>query len=216
MVSRIIDTVFIDLDGTLWDESKLDEKIRETVDKNLLAEVPKFINQEIELKGYYTWTNVYKYIGINYCDLISKHTHQIYPYPKTIETLTILQKAYSLWLVSDAGLDYTQLKLNLLGLTQFFDGIITSDQTKTMKSNTDWWSKAIKISKKSQDRIVVIGDSKNDVVPTSELGVFSIYVGELESLSFRLPKEVAHCSSFAQIPLLLNNVTRSNNEKACR
>ena len=212
MISRIIDTLFIDLDGTLWNESKLNEKIRETVDKNLLTKIPKYINQEIELKGYYTWTNVFKNIGINYCDLITKHLSQIYPYPKTIETLTLLQKEYSLWLVSDAGLDYTQLKLNLLGLTIFFDGIITSDQTATMKSNPDWWTKAIKISKKSQDRIVVIGDSKNDIIPTSELGILSIYVGKLETLLFKLPKRVVHCSFFAQVPLMLNNITRKNDE----
>lgn len=212
MISKVIDTLFIDLDGTLWDESKLNEKIRETVDANLLAKVPKYIDQEIELKGYYTWTNVFNYFGIKYCDLITKHASQVYPYPKTIETLTLLQKACSLWLVSDAGLDYTQLKLNLLGLTLFFDGIITSDQTETMKSNPDWWIKAIKISKKSQERIVVIGDSKNDIVPTSELDIFSIYVGKLESLSFKLPKRAVHCSSFAQVPLILNNITRNNNE----
>ena len=212
MIYRNIDTLFIDLDNTLWDESKLNEKIRETVDENLLEKVPKYINQEIELNGYYTWTNVFNYIGINYCDLITKHVSQVYPYPKTIETLTLLQKTYSLWLVSDAGLDYTQLKLDILGLTLFFDGIITSDQTKTMKSNPDWWTKAIKISKKFQDRIVVIGDSKNDIIPTSELGILSIYVGKSESLSFRLPKRVVHCSSFAQVPLKLNNIIRRNNE----
>ena len=47
-----MDTLYIDLDGTLWDESKLNEKIRETVSESLLAKVPKYINQEIELKGY--------------------------------------------------------------------------------------------------------------------------------------------------------------------
>ena len=212
MMSKSIDTIFIDLDGTLWDESKLNEKIRESIDENLLAKIPKYINQEIELKGYYTWTNVYKYIGISYCDLITKHSSQVYPYPNVIETLTLLQKKYSLWLVTDAGLDYTQLKLNLLGLTIFFDGIITSDHTTTMKSNPDWWTKAIMISKKSQDKIVVIGDSKNDIIPTTELGMLSICVGKLESLSFKLPKRAVHCSSFAQVPLMLNNITRGNNE----
>jgi len=211
-MAREIDTLYIDLDGTLWNESKLNEKIRETVNNELLAKVSQYINQEIELNGYYTWTNVYKHLGINYCELITKYASQIYPYPQVIETLTLLQKAYSLWLVSDAGLDYTKLKLKLLGLTSFFDGIITSDQTMTMKSNLDWWTKAIKISKKSQDRIVVIGDSKNDIIPTSELGIFSICIGKLESLTFSLPERTVHCSSFAQVPLMLNNITRRNNE----
>ena len=205
MMSRIIDALFIDLDGTLWDESKLNEKIRETVDKDLLAKIPKYIDYEIGYKGYYTWTNVFKYIDINYCDLINKHASQIYPYPKVIETFTLLKKKYSLWIVTDAGLDYTQLKLKILGLTAFFDGIITSDQTITMKSNPEWWIKAIKISKKSHDRIVIIGDSKNDIIPASELDILSIYVGKLESLSFRLPKKVVHCSSFAEVPLILKN-----------
>jgi len=81
-----------------------------------------------------------------------------------------------------------------------------------MKSNPDWWTKAIKISKKFQDRIVVIGDSKNDIIPTSELNIFSIYIGKLELLSFKLPEKVVLCSSFAQVPLILNNITRRNNE----
>lgn len=207
-----IDTLYIDLDGTLWDESKLNEKIRETVDDKLLAKVPEYVSQEIKLNGYYTWTNVYKHLGINYCDLITKNASQIYPYPNVIKTLTLLQKTYSLWLVSDAGLDYAQLKLKLLDLTLFFDGIITSDQTTTMKSNPDWWTKAIKISKKSQDRIVVIGDSKNDIIPTSELGILSIHIGKLESLTFNLIERAVYCSSFAQVPLILNNITKINNE----
>ncbi len=204
-MSKILNTIFFDLDGTLWDETKLIEKIRESIDKDLFKLLPELINQEIKLKGFYTWTNVYNKIGINYCDLIKKYSSYIHPYPEVIKTLSLLQNTYSLWIVSDAGKDYTQLKLKILGLKDFFDGIITSDQTFTMKSNKAWWIEAIKISKKNKENILVIGDSKNDILPTSELGIPSIYIGSLKSLSFSLPKKSIHCSSFSNILLKLKD-----------
>lgn len=101
----------------------------------------------------------------------------------TYEILNYLtQKKYSLHLITN-GFEKTQrLKLNSSGLAKYFDQVITSEISNSVKPKKEIFDYALKKTKGKIEESIMIGDSQDaDILGAKNAGMDSIFVNHVNA-----------------------------------
>ncbi len=94
------------------------------------------------------------------------------PYPDVIPALTELKQKYRLGIVTDAPEEKALYRLSRLGITNFFEVIVTYEDTGERKPSTLPFEKAISLLKLQPSEILFVGDSPSrDIKGAREAGM---------------------------------------------
>jgi len=94
------------------------------------------------------------------------------PYPEVIPTLTELKKRYRLGIVTDAPEQKALYRLSKMGITGFFELIVTFEDSGARKPSPLPFAKAIELLKLPPSEILFVGDSPSrDIKGAREVGM---------------------------------------------
>ncbi|MDD1679703.1 MAG: HAD family hydrolase [Methanomicrobiales archaeon] len=98
-------------------------------------------------------------------------------YPRMHEILNELRrKSMKLAVLTDAHRDNALLRLEHLGLRQYFDHVITADMTGTRKPAQEPFLLALRLLDVMPEETLLIGDSiRRDIAPGKTLGMITAY-----------------------------------------
>lgn len=99
------------------------------------------------------------------------------PYKGVFETLSILkQRGFTLTIATNKPYKFVKPLLKKLELDNFFSYIIGGDSLKAKKPDPSPLLHIIEKLSFAKDETIMIGDSKNDIIPATKLGIDSIAV----------------------------------------
>lgn len=188
-----IDTVIFDLDQTLLDKDQSlcnfanyqYEKfslIRFIPDKNDFIEKFSELNNIVlpKEKVYEKLIAIYNIEKSLYDKLLNDlnnnfHLHSV-GFPGLHECLGELkERGYKLGMITNGRDFYQRNKVLALGISDYFNDIVTSGAVKIKKPDPEIFRIALTNLRSSSERCVFVGDSlKADVIPAKELGMFTI------------------------------------------
>ncbi len=194
----MIKGVLFDLDDTLYDSSSFanrarNEAIKRMIDAglNTTEEKAKEILKKII---YQKGSNYNKHFDdlvkavmgrydpkIITMGIITYHNVKfalLRPYPETIKTLIQLKKMNLKLGVLTDGLTIKQWeKLIRLGIADFFDVVITSEEYGLGKPNLEFYEYALKKMDLKPEEVVYVGDRVDrDIIPSIEIGMYPIRI----------------------------------------
>jgi HAD superfamily hydrolase (TIGR01549 family) len=207
--------LFLDLDGTLWDERPVREAIERMMTREQLAVLPEIAARVRRRQGYYTWTEVYRELGLDYSLLLAQHAQAIEPYPGVREVLRTLAAEWSIWIATDGGLDYSRFKINRLGVGPSVSRVLTSDFMHGMKDDSAWWRRALDHAGCSARDAAAVGDNPWDVTVPAALGMRAIWIQNTTAVAHSvIPPGVVCCRSLLEVPPLLAWIPTSASGKS--
>ncbi|MBW9223216.1 TIGR02253 family HAD-type hydrolase [Methanothermococcus sp. SCGC AD-155-E23] len=190
--------VLFDLDDTLYDSTSFVDRARREAIKMMIDAGLNATEEE----AYNILQRIIKEKGPNYGhhfdDLVKaiegRHNPKIVtmgvityhnvkfallrPYPDTIKTLIELKKmGLKLGVVTD-GITIKQWeKLIRLGIADFFDEVVTSEEFGLGKPNLEFYRYALKKINLKGEEVVYVGDRiDNDIIPASKVGMHTIRI----------------------------------------
>lgn len=96
------------------------------------------------------------------------------PYPNVKATLRKLKRRYTLAIVTDAPKFQAWSRLYDMGLEDYFDFVLTFDDTKKKKPNPAPFKKALRIANAKPEEVLMVGDSiTRDVKTPKKLGMMT-------------------------------------------
>jgi len=103
--------------------------------------------------------------------------HHLDPYPNVRPTLKKLKESdYKLAIVSDAPRLKAWLRLTYLGLTNYFDIVVTFDDTNKKKPSPEPFRFALEKLKVKPEEVIIIGDDiKKDIAGGKKLGMLTVF-----------------------------------------
>jgi putative hydrolase of the HAD superfamily len=106
------------------------------------------------------------------------------PYPYVLEILEMLKsKDLKLGIITDAKRKKAMQRLDTMGITNFFDLIITLNDTGEKKSSKKPFRLAMEKLNLSPKEILFVGDSmERDIVPARNLGMKTLRIKKYEDL----------------------------------
>ena len=203
-----INTLLFDLDGTLIDSFL----IHLEVFKITFAHFGIQLNEEDFLNNYSpNWYKTYEAIGLKKEDWekadsiwlkeVEKKTARLFP--GVVKTLRLLDRNYTLGLVTSGSKIRVDRDLSANGIKDFFETIITGDDIKAPKPSPEGIELALKNLDKRPDEATYIGDSSDDREMAKAAGVNFISVrSEFERLNPVKPDY--QISSITNLPELLS------------
>ncbi len=194
----MIKGVLFDLDDTLYDSSSFADRARREAIKMMIDSGLKATEEEaysvlqriIQQKGSnYTkhFDDLVKAIMGNYepkiitMGIITYHNVKfalLRPYPDTIKTLIELKKmGLKLGVITD-GITIKQWeKLIRLGIVDFFDDVITSEEFGLGKPNIEFFEYGIKKLNLNPNETIYVGDRVDkDIIPSKNVGMITIRI----------------------------------------
>lgn len=174
--------IIFDLDGTLWDSTKVlvkawnivlesfpQSKVKVTLE-NLMPLLGKTLDEIIELLVYDITDDGIRRNIAKKCEqveheLLSKEGGVLYPMVE--ETLRFLSKKYSLFIVSNCQSGYIESFFEAHGLEKYFDDYECPGKSGLKKSDN---IKLI-IERNNIDKGVYIGDTENDYKESKKAGI---------------------------------------------
>ncbi|MFA4662630.1 TIGR02253 family HAD-type hydrolase [Pyrococcus kukulkanii] len=192
--------IFFDIDGTLLTEWPLIMTILPQVYRDISKKlnVPIYKAREIFLqeiekrRGTYEWHDwnfFFKMFELPYRfeDFIEKYPHKIELYPGTIELLEDLSKRYVLGIIT-SGPKYQRKKLEVTGIIEYFDVIITRDDVKTVKPDPKIFIAALEKARIKPREAVMVGDNlEQDILGAIALGMKGIWINKNGETNFNVP-----------------------------
>lgn len=99
-------------------------------------------------------------------------------YPGVVSALQQLkQQGYRLWLLSNAQRVFTQYELQLLGLTQCFDGIYISSDYQCRKPDVRFFTALLQEQNLQPEHCLMIGnDRQTDIAGAKQAGLDTLYL----------------------------------------
>jgi putative hydrolase of the HAD superfamily len=197
---KIIDTVLLDMDGTLLDLNFDNHFWKEFVPLNfakkqgLTIEVakqqlqPRFKSMEGKLEWYCLdyWSEV---LELDIAGLKAELSGLIAVLPHVTEFLTKLQQSSKkVYLVTNAHRDSLDLKMEKTCLQAFFDGIISSHDLGFPKENPDFWQLLQQQQKFENHNTIMIDDSMAVLNAARQFGI--AYLISVSRPDTKLPKKV--------------------------
>ena len=178
-----IQTVFLDMDGTLLD-LRFDNhfwlefvpqcyasKHNITLDEALLTLNPKFKSAEGTLNWYCLdfWT---EQLGLDIAALKREISYRIQELPDTrafLHALRALDKRCVL--VTNAHVDSLNLKMEKTGLVEFFDALVSSHSLALPKESPEFWRRLHALEAYELDRTLLVDDSLSVLQAAREFGL---------------------------------------------
>ena len=198
MVDFMIKGVLFDLDDTLYDSSSFADQARREAIKMMIDAGLNATEEE----AYNILQRIIKQKGSNYnrhlddlvkaimghyepkiitMGIITYHNVKfalLRPYPDTIKTLIALKKmGLKLGVITD-GITIKQWeKLIRLGIVDFFDEVVTSEEFGLGKPNVEFFEYGIKKMGLNPDEAVYVGDRiDRDIIPANKVGMCAIRI----------------------------------------
>ncbi|AEH06729.1 TIGR02253 family HAD-type hydrolase [Methanothermococcus okinawensis] len=210
----MIKGVLFDLDDTLYDSSSFADRARREAIKMMIDAGLKATEEE----AYNVLQRIIKQKGSNYnkhfddlvkaimghyepkiitMGIITYHNVKfalLRPYPDTIKTLIALKKmGLKLGVITD-GITIKQWeKLIRLGIVDFFDEVITSEEFGLGKPNKEFFEYGIKKMDLNPDEAVYVGDRVDkDIIPANDVGMHAVRIlkGKYKNLDGNCAYEV--------------------------
>jgi putative hydrolase of the HAD superfamily len=216
-----VDTVIFDLDQTLLDKDQsLINFANYQYDKfSLVRFIPDkrgFIDKFIEFNNIVmpkeevyekliSIFNIEKCLFVELLDDLNNHFHMYsVGYPGLHEMLKALkEQGYKLGIITNGRDFYQRNKISALGISEYFDYIVTSGEVNIKKPDPEIFKIALKNLNSLSDRCVMVGDNlKADVIPAKELGMYTV----LKSKDSSASQPNAICDNLIEIPSIVNRI----------
>lgn len=178
-----IDTVLLDMDGTLIDQYHEDI----FWDKKVPAEYAKKHNIPIkeaykilhnmyrEKEGTMEWGNLdfwEKKLGMDLWKIRYSMTHMIKMHPHTMRFLKFLKKQKKrVHLVTSAYPRDMNLKINIIGIANYFDSIHSETEVNVSKNEKAFWIRLNKIIKFDKKRTLLAENNKKVLMSAQAFGI---------------------------------------------
>ncbi|WP_246079364.1 HAD family hydrolase [Paenibacillus piri] len=217
-----IDTVLFDLDQTLLDKDQsLTSFANYQYEKFSLARyIPdkkNFIEKFTELNNivmpkdevYQKLVDIFNIEGSLCTGLLDDLNNNFHlnsvGFPGLHVMLETLKKGgYKLGIVTNGRDFYQRNKISALGISDYFNDVVTSGAVKIKKPDHAIFKIALSNLRSSSERCVFVGDSlKADVIPAKELGMLAI----LKSKEYSFTQPDAVCDDLADIPNIINRLS---------
>lgn len=204
----MIDTVLLDLDGTIVDTNELIiASFINILESNGLAPLTREqiiphmgLTLEQQLRAFSGVDDVTSYVTAYREYSAIHHDTMVAPFPEVTEVLTRLQaEGIKLGVVTTKIRPNTLKVLEMFQLDQFMEVIITQDDVEHTKPHPQPIERAMEALGSSPERTLMVGDSPADLQAASAAGVMSAAVawslkGE-EELSKYHPQYILHTMS---------------------
>ncbi|MCL1143552.1 phosphoglycolate phosphatase [Shewanella gaetbuli] len=138
-----------------------------------------------------------------YGEFLEKHSRL---YPNVLVTISALKQAgYPLAIVTNKPYEFTVPLLKAFGLADFFDHVLGGDSLAKMKPDPLPLTHLLEQWKISSDELLMIGDSKNDILAakSANVAVIGLTYGYNYGEHISVSEPTAVCDDFAQIGQLL-------------
>lgn len=126
-------------------------------------------------KGVYCSRELIRYISITFRAL-SRQKLEVYP--KVKETLRELKsRGKGIYLLSNAQTDFTRPEIEMMGLTEYFDGIFISSEAGYKKPSKEFFGKLLETYQLDPKTCFMIGnDESADIQGARLAGMDSLYI----------------------------------------
>ncbi|WP_297507243.1 TIGR02253 family HAD-type hydrolase [Thermococcus sp.] len=182
--------VLFDIDGTLMSEMPLIQLFLPWVYHELAKKLGvtkeearnRFLSEIVVRRDTYDWHDwnfFFRLFDVNlrYEDLLRKYPHKLQVYPDTRPTLEWLRSEGCKLGVVTSGPAYQRLKLELTGLKEYFDVVVTREDVKTIKPDPKIFLVALEALNTRPEEAVFVGDSlTQDVYGAKNVGMTSVWV----------------------------------------
>ena len=185
-----MEAVFFDIDGTLLTEMPLIElflpQVYERLSKKLGIDREsareRFLKEIFSRRDTYDWHDwnfFFKLFGLDmdYAELMKRYPHKLRVYPDTVPTLEWLKnEGYKLGVIT-SGPEYQRLKLELAGLSGYFDVIVTREDVKAIKPEPKIFLHALETLGVRPGEALMVGDSlSQDVYGAKNVGMTAVWI----------------------------------------
>jgi len=115
---------------------------------------------------------------------LTRHLYRdIYPIPEQIEMLNFLGEKYSLIITSNSGKESTIRLLNIMGITNIFQHILTNNDVDNPKPDPEIFIRALEITGTAINNMLIIEKSKVGQTAAKKVGSPLICVTDPEILT---------------------------------
>ncbi len=193
--------VLFDIDGTLLTEQPLIllflPQVYDRISKKFGISKEEARNQFLgEILGrrdtydWHDWNFFFKLFNVDlqYEELLRKYPHKLHVYPDVVPTLEWLKKSgYRLGVVT-SGPEYQRLKLELTGLSHYFDVVVTREDVNAIKPEPRIFLTALEAINAEPHESLMVGDSlSQDVYGAKNLGMVSVWINRTGEDGHHLP-----------------------------
>jgi putative hydrolase of the HAD superfamily len=124
------------------------------------------------------------------------------PLPGVCETLDAAKESgLRIGLASSSQCSWVTGHLSRLGLIQYFDCIIASDDVSCTKPDPELFMVALSALRLNPDQAIVFEDSRNGILAAKRAGIFTVAVPNALTCNLPLDEADMHLGSLAEIPL---------------
>ena len=224
-----IKAILFDLDNTLIDFTKFKKKAVHAAAKAMLKAGLKADPKKLakRLLDYYYGYGIesddafetflrkeFKYVDYRVlAAAVNAYLHEKYvhlkPYPNTAETLQKLKKkGLKLAVVSDGLRLKAWMRLNAAGLDQYFDAVVTYEDTGRKKPHRAPFLKACKTLRVKPEECLMVGDwPERDIKGAKQLGMTTVWA-KYGQVSKKCIKSDYYINKFYQLQNLIDIVTQ--------
>ena len=181
-----IDTVLLDMDGTLLDlhfdsyfwQEHLPYRYAQIKSIDPLLARQSIHQQTQSIRGTLEWycTDYWsKTLGVDVVELKKEVKHKVATRPQCISFLRALRKAgKDVVMVTNAHHDSLNLKMELTGIADKFDRLITVHEFSRPKEDPQCWAEVNNIHPFDADRTLLIDDNLTALASASEYGIGTV------------------------------------------
>lgn len=202
-----IDTVLLDMDGTLLDKH-FDDYFWETHVPEVYAKANKISILDAEDKllalykaeeGTLSWTDLNFWsekLGLDLETMKTQLNHLIQVHPYVLEFLEFCRSmGKKIYLVTNAHPKTLEIKMDKTGLAAEFSAIICADELGMAKEENGFWSKLADKIDFDKQRCLLADDNENVLVSADKFGIKNlVFVSKSSST-----KPVSHSSHYPSI-----------------